>query len=213
MPRAVAGVQIPDSRMARDLTQSVRQIESDLLFHHSARAFLFGALTGRRRGLTYDAELLYAAAMFHAVGLTAAYQKSPLRFEVDSANAARDFLRANRIAEGATEIVWDAIALHATPGIPEHKRPEIALLAAGVETDIFGTAYDEFTEAQRGAVLSAHPRGSHFKQDFIDALYEGIKHRPETTFGTLNADVLAFKRASFARDDFCRMIRSSAWAS
>jgi hypothetical protein len=213
MHQAIAGVRIPDSRMAYDLTQRVRQAESDLLFHHSVRAFLFGALAGRRKGLTYDAELLYAGAMFHAVGLTAAYQKSPLRFEVDSANAARDFLRGYRIAEGATEIVWDAIALHATPGIPEHKRPEIALLAAGFEMDIFGAAYNEFTEAQRDAVVGAHPRGSNFKQGFIDALYEGIKLRPETTFGTVNADVLASKRASFVRDDFCQLVRSSAWAS
>jgi hypothetical protein len=213
MPQAIAGVRIPDSRMAYDLTQRVRRAETDLLFHHSVRAFLFGGLTGRRKGLTYDAELLYAGAMFHAVGLTEAYQTSPLRFEIDSANAARDFLRGYRIAEGATEIVWDAIALHATPGIPEHKRPEIALLAAGFETDILGTAYHEFTEAQREAVVSAHPRGNNFKQGFIDALYEGIKLRPETTFGTVNADVLAFKRASVAREDFCQMIRSSAWAS
>jgi hypothetical protein len=213
MPRAIAGVRIPDSNMAHDLTCVARQTESDLLFHHSVRVFLFGALTGRRKGLNYDAELLYAGAMFHAVGLTDAYQNSPLRFEVDSANAARDFLRGYRIAEGLTEIVWDAIALHVTPGIPEHKRPEIALLSAGVEMDVLGTAYHEFTDTQRDAVVAAHPRGANFKEDFIDTLYEGIKLRPETTFGTVSADVLASKCASFPRHDFCQMIRSSSWAS
>src|SRR5262249_5522409 len=93
MPNTIAGVKIPDSKMARDLTQLIRDTESDLLFHHSSRVYLFGALTGQRKGLTYDPELLYVGAMFHDMGLTKAYRNSKLRFEVDSANAARDFLR------------------------------------------------------------------------------------------------------------------------
>src|ERR1700751_1764745 len=89
---AIAGIKIPDSKMARDLTQLIRDTEPDLLFHHSTRVYLFGALTGQRKGLTYDPELLYAGAMFHDIGLTEGYRQSQLRFEVDGANAARDFL-------------------------------------------------------------------------------------------------------------------------
>ena len=208
----IAGIKIPDSRMARDLTQFIRDTESDLLFHHSTRVYLFGALTGERKGLKFDPELLYVGAMFHDIGLTEGFRHSQLRFEVDGANAARDFLRSYGIPEAAVEIVWDAIALHTTPGIPEHKKPEVALVTSGVEMDVLGIAYEQFTEAQREAVVTAYPRGVDFKNDIIQAFYDGMKHRPDSTFGTVNADVLALKDSNFQRTNFCRVILNSAWA-
>src|SRR5437588_8702129 len=105
----IAGIKIPDSKMAQDLTQLVRDTESDLLFHHSTRVYLFGALAGERKGLKYDPELLYAGAMFHDIGLTGGYRRSQLRFEVDGANAARDFLRSYGIPEASVEIVCAAL--------------------------------------------------------------------------------------------------------
>src|SRR5258707_7577020 len=150
----IAGIKIPDSKMARDLTQFIRDTESDLLFHDSTRVYLFGALTGERKCLKFDPELLYVGAMFHDVGLTDRYRQSQLRFEVDGANAARDFLRGYGIPETSVEVVWDAIALHTTPGIPEHKKPEVALVTSGVEMDVLGIAYDQFTDAQREAVVA-----------------------------------------------------------
>ena len=93
MSPTIAGIKIPDSKMARDLTELIRDKEPDLLFHHSSRVFLFGTLTGQRRGLRYDPELLYVGAMFHDIALTEAYRDSQLRFEVDGANAARNFLQ------------------------------------------------------------------------------------------------------------------------
>jgi hypothetical protein len=62
--------------------------------------------------------------MFHDVGLTETYSTSQNRFEVDSANAARDFLRGYAIAEMELETVWDAISLHTAPGIPSTSRPQ-----------------------------------------------------------------------------------------
>jgi HD domain len=213
MSRTIAGITIPDSKMARDLMQLIRSMESDLLFHHSTRVYLFGSLTGQRRGLSYDPELLYVSAMFHDVGLTEAYRDSQQRFEVDSANAARDFLHSHGIPEASIETVWTAIALHTTPGIPEHMRPEVALVTSGVEMDVLGFAYNEFTADQREAVVAAHPRGASFKKNIIDAFYDGMKHRPDSTFGTVNDDVLALKDARFKRTDFCQVILGSAWAS
>jgi HD domain len=208
----IAGIKIPDSKMARDLTQFIRDTEPDLLFHHSTRVYLFGALTGERKGLRFDPELLYVGAMFHDIGLTDRYRQSQLRFEVDGANAARDFLRSYSIPESSVEIVWDAIALHTTPGIPEHKKPEVALVTSGVEMDVLGIAYEQFTDAQREAVVAAHPRGGDFKNNIIHAFYDGMKHRPDSTFGTVNDDVLALKDKSFQRTNFCSVILNSAWA-
>jgi len=87
----------------------------------------------------------------------------------------------------------------------------IALVTAGVEMDVLGLTYGEYSDAEREAVVHAHPRTDHFKEDIIQAFYNGIKHKPETTFGNVKADVLADKDPSFQRINFCHVIRDSAW--
>ena len=209
--RSIGGVAIPDSKLAREITEFVRDTETELLFNHSSRVYFFGALAGIQRGLSYDPELLYAATMFHDVGLMEAHSSNHLRFEVDGANAARDFLRSHGIAERDLETVWTAIALHTTPGIPQFMHPVIALVTGGVEMDVLGIAFSEFTEAEREAVVDAHPRSDRFKEEIIQAFYDAIHPRPETTFGNVKADVLADKDPSFRPMNFCRVIRASAW--
>ncbi|MBV1686113.1 HD domain-containing protein [Novosphingobium sp. G106] len=207
-----AGMKIPDSKLAREVTQFIRDTESDLLFRHSQRVYCWGALMGARTGLSFDPELLYAAAMFHDIGLTEHYGHSHHRFEVDGANAARDFLRQRGISERNVETVWNAVALHTTPGIPEFIRPEIALVQAGAGMDVAGRGYETFTDAQRDAVVAAFPREDDFKHGIIDAFYQGMKHRPDSTFGTFNDDVLAFKDPQFRRIDMCSVILASSWS-
>ena len=145
MTKIIAGIKAPDSKLAKEVEQLVRDTETDLLFHHSNRVFLFGALTGQRKGLQVDSELLYVGAMFHDMGLQPPYASPDERFEVDGADAAASFLRGHRIGERDIEDVWDAIVLHTTPGIPKHKRPVVALVTAGVEMDVLGLEYDAFT--------------------------------------------------------------------
>jgi hypothetical protein len=88
----IAGVAIPDSALTREATDCIRSAEDELLFDHSRGVFLLGVLWDRRLGLQPDLELLYVAAMFHDLGLTERYRTSNLRFEIDAASAARDFL-------------------------------------------------------------------------------------------------------------------------
>lgn len=211
MTTTVDHIAIPDSGFARDITALVRDTESPLLFHHSSRVFHFAALAGERRGLKFDPELLYCGCMFHDMGLTHAHSSACERFEVDSANAARQFLQRHGIAEQEIDQVWTAIALHTTPGIPQHMHPLIALVTAGVEMDVLGLAYADYPEAQREAIVAAHPRGDRFKENIIQTFYDGIKHKPETTFGNVNADVIADKRSGFERGNFCSIIRHSHW--
>jgi hypothetical protein len=211
MENSIAGIKVPDSKLAREVTELIRDTSTSLLFHHSTRVYLFGALAGRRKELKFDPELLYIGAMFHDIGLTEAYRHSHDRFEVDGANAARNFMRRHRLPEASIELVWDAIALHTTPGIPEHKKPEVALVTAGVEMDVLGLAYDAFSDEQRAAVVAAHPRGDHFKENIIQAFADGMRHRPNSTFGTVNADVLALKDPSYRRVNFCDVILHSHW--
>ena len=202
---------IPDSQLAREIAEFVRDESTELLFNHSSRVFLFGALTGQRQNLSFDRELLYAGAMFHDLGLLPAHSSADERFEVDGANAARDFLRARGIAPAEIDHVWNAIALHTTPGIPRHMHPVVALVTAGVEMDVLGLTYDEFPDAQRQDVVRQFPRTAHFKEDILQAFYDGIKHKPQTTFGNVKADVLADKDPKFIRGNFCSVIRCSHW--
>ncbi|WP_341316637.1 HD domain-containing protein [Paraburkholderia sp. IMGN_8] len=211
MKKTIAGVDIPDGAVARAATDRIRATESELMFHHSLRAFLFGALTGYREGLTFDAELLYVGAMFHNVGLNAQHQRSACRFEVDGANAAREFLRQHGVSENAIGEVWAAIALHTTPGIPEHMSPLVALTSAGVHMDVRGARYDEFTAQQRDEIVQAYPRESGFKKKIIEAYARGMEHRPETTFGTVNADVLDRWDPNYRRLNFCGLVLGSDW--
>lgn len=208
----IAGIRIPDSRLAREVSQFVRDTESDFLFQHSTRVFIWGALVGERKHLTVDPELLYTAALFHDIGLTAGFRDSHLRFEVDGANAARDFLRSHSISDADIEQVWLAIALHTTPGISPHLQPLVALTAEGVMMDLVGLGYDQFTAAQRGAVEAVFPHPPEFAEQLLQDLYDGLAHRPETTQGTGLADVLADKDAHFCRRDFCSLMRQGRWA-
>lgn len=207
---SIAGIRIPDSALVREATDFIRDAEDDLLFNHSRRVFLFGALQGLRRGLQPDLELLYVAAMFHDLGLTERYRTSALRFEVDGADAAREFLTARGVDQSDAEKVWLGIALHTTPGVPEFLAPEVALLQAGVEVDVVGIGRDDLAPDALAAVTAAHPRPQ-FKQRILAAFNDGMKHRPLTTAGTMNADVLAHFDPAFERVDFVEKILNNSW--
>src|ERR1700719_2215529 len=208
---SISGVMVPDSKLAREATELVRDSESPLLFNHSTRVYYFGSLAGKSRGLKFDPELLYVGAMFHDMGLTPQYSSKSDRFEVDGANSARAFLRQHNISQQELDTVWTAIALHTRPGIPQYMHPVVALLTNGVEMDVLGIGYSEFSDLDRDAIVAAYPRTEHFKEDIIQNFYDGIKHKPETTFGNVKADVLVDKDPKFRRLNFCDVIRGSQW--
>jgi len=208
MTETIAGVRIPDSTLAREATELVRDVASPLLFDHSRRVFLFGALRGK--DLEYDSELLYVGAMFHDLGLTERYRRIDQRFEIDGADEARRFLHQHGVTGEAAERVWTAIALHTTPEIPLHMAAEVALVTRGVELDVLGLGYDVITDAERDAVTAAHPRPD-FKNRILEAFTEGIQDRPATTFGNVKSDVLEHFVPGFHHTDFVDIIKNSAW--
>ena len=210
MTATIAGVQIPDSTMAKDATALLRDVATQLVYDHSRRVFLFASLRGQRDGLEYDPELLYISTMFHDLGLTERYRRTDQRFEIDAADEARRFLGNYGIDGEAADLVWNAIALHTTPEIPLHMAPEVALVTRGVELDVLGMGYDTITDEQRAAVVEAHPRPN-FKEQIIVSFAEGLKDRPHTTFGNVKADVLAHTQPGFERTNFVEIIQNSAW--
>ena len=190
----------------------MRSYEDEMLFNHSVRVYVFGAMNGLRQKLKFDPELLYVAALFHDLGLVDHYHTATKRFEVDGADAARDFLRARGIAEPQADLVWEAIALHTTPGIPQYMRPEIALTNAGVLVDVVGVGYDDYTPEQRDQVITAFPRGD-FKNEFLKVQTCSALKKPQTTFGTVNFDYIEDHDPSFRKPNACTRIRDTPWSS
>jgi hypothetical protein len=208
--QAAAGVTVPDTKLARDATELVRESTTGLIYNHSRRVFWFGSLQGQNRGLSFDPELLYIGAMFHDLGLNEQFRSSRRRFEVDSAGEARRFLQGHGVPEDSIRRVWTAIALHTTPGIPELMEPEVALVTAGVEYDVLGIGYHDISDTDRAEITALHPRPD-FKRRILQAFTEGIAPKPETTFGNVKADVLERFVPGYQRANFVDIIEASDW--
>jgi hypothetical protein len=208
----IAGISIPDSTLGREATEFVQDVSSQLLFDHSRRVFLWASLQGEKLGLEYDPDLLYVGAMFHDVGLVEGHRSEHERFEIDGANAARAFLERHDLPEERVMTVWESIALHTTPEIPRYKQPEVRLVTLGVQYDVIGLHFDDLSPEQREAVLAAHPR-TDFKTGIVEAFSAGMRDKPETTFGTMNTDILEATVPGYVRPNLCDYIRNSPFAS
>ena len=210
MAQIISGIKIPDSQLAREAEELVREYESEMLFNHSVRVYVFGAMRGVRENLKFDHELLYVASLFHDMGLVDAYHTDTKRFEVDGADAAREFLRTRGIPENDADLVWQSIALHTTPGIPAYMRPEIKLTNAGVLVDVVGIGYDDYTQEQRDQVISAFPRGN-FKDEFVKVQTQSALKKPQTTFGTVNVEYIEAVDPTFRKPNVCARILGAPW--
>src|SRR5689334_8834797 len=164
---------IPDSALAKEAAQILRHCSTDLLINHSIRVYLFAAEQGRQQKLSFDPELLYVASAFHDFGLLKKFSSENERFEVDGANAVRQFLTAHKVPEEQIQTAWEAIALHTTPGVTRYMRPEVALLNSGVGLDVLGIGLDQFPSHLRDEIVARHPR-KNFKRDFLQAYFAGF---------------------------------------
>lgn len=207
---ALTTVTVPDTELASAATQLVRDTTDDLIYHHSRRVYYFGGLQGRNGGLGFDPELLYVAAMFHDLGLNEEYRASGRRFEVDSADEARRFLRSHGVPEDGIRRVWTAIALHTTPGIPSFMEPEVALLDGRMWSTTYwasGTTTSATRTGRRSSPSTPAPTSS--------AASSGpsprVSNPMATTFGNVKADVLERYVPGFERGNFVDTILDSAW--
>ena len=209
-PKSAAGIIIPDSTIATQATELLLEHGNEFLYNHSLRVFLFASLNGKRTKAQYDPELLYISAAFHDLGLTPHYSSPDKRFEVDGANAAREFLKGHGLPKESLQLVWDTIALHTTIGIAEYKEPEVALMHSGVGLDVMGEGYEHLSNENREEIIGLFPR-TDFKKKIIPVFFEGFKHKTETTFGNIKADVCAHMIPGYQSKNFCTCILHSPW--
>src|SRR4029079_11228406 len=208
MPNLAHALVIPDSLLAKEATDILREHSIDLLFNHSIRVYLFAAEQGRQWKLRFDPELLYVAAAFHDLGLIRKFSSPDERFEVDGANAARQFLNAHNSARDQVQTVWETSTLHTTPGIPKHMGPEVALLNSGVLLDVIGVGFDQFPVEVREEIVARYPR-TNFKEGFIQEYLAGFAHKHATTYGTVNAGVCERFIPGFKSPNACDLIAAS----
>ncbi|MGM0168531.1 hypothetical protein IGI39_004286 [Enterococcus sp. AZ135] len=203
---------VPDSKLIQEAQEIVHEFGNELIWNHSNRVFLFGSAKGLQDQLDFEPELLYISALFHDLGLTKKFSSPDKRFEVDGANAARQFLNAHNLDNQTVQLVWGSIALHTTIGVAEYKENNVALLYHGVGMDVMGDNFSEFSEEIRNEITTKFPRGN-FKHDILEAFYSGFKDKPETTFGNIKADVVSHFDPQYEHKNFCTCILHSQWQS
>ena len=124
----------PDTAVCLAAMALARDHSPPFLFNHVMRTFAFGRDAGALRSVQYDKEMLFLGCVLHDLGLIEKFIGEN-RFEVDGADAAADFLSRQGYSDRKIATIWDAIALHTTPGVPQRKQPEIALLQLGAGID------------------------------------------------------------------------------
>lgn len=199
---------VPDTQLTREATGLLREFSTPLLFNHSHRVFFWANELGRQTGEKFDVELLFVCAAFHDLGLLKKFSSTADRFEVDSANAARQFLEHHGIPETRIQTAWDAISLHTTPGIGQYKQLEVELLFNGVGLDVLGIGYETFPEDMRKKVVARFPRVN-FKEEIAKAFLGGFESKTQSTEGTVNEDICSHFIRNYKRSNFYEQIQNS----
>src|SRR4029453_11367536 len=167
---------IPDSLLAKEATDILREHSTEVLINHSMRVYLFAAEQGRQQKLRFDSEFLYVAPAFHDLGLLKKFSSTNERFELDGANAVRQFLTAHNVPEEQIQTAWQAIALQPPPGATHYMRPEVARLYSGVGLDVLGKGFDQFPSELRDEIVARYPR-KRFKERFLQEYFAGFAHK------------------------------------
>lgn len=200
----VAGITVPDSPLARAATEIARAANTPEILAHSMRVFYFASLLGKAKGIAFDSEAVYVAAILHDVGLSPQHMSADRRFEVDGAMVARDLLKQHNVAPFTEYLVWDAIALHDQGAIALYKQPEVMLVSSGVNTD-FGSYLDVLQRPDVAAVLAAEPR-TNFIPSFLNTVAAYAKRKPNATGNSWITDVAYKMVPGFHLHNFVDMV-------
>jgi hypothetical protein len=184
--RMLAGVRVPDSEVITRAIEFARASSEPWLFNHVMRSWLFAESLAQLNHVAHDGEVLAVATLLHDLGLAEKFD-GPLRFEVEAANAARNFARREGFDSRRTQLVWDGVALNSTPSIGLHKESEVSLCTLGIGLDWGGWGYQSLTQAQVDTVLEAYPR-LQMKQQFTRAVCRICETRPATTYDNFARD-------------------------
>ena len=184
--RLLAGVWVPDSPVISLAIEYARAHSEPYLFNHVMRSWLFAETLAQQGGVEHDTEVLAIATLLHDLGLSPEFD-GPLRFEVQTANAARTFAQSAGLDARRAQLIWDGAALNSTPSIALYKETEVKLCTLGIGLDWGGWGYESLTPQQIGAIVDAFPR-LQMKQQFSRAVCRICETRPATTYDNFARD-------------------------
>jgi hypothetical protein len=182
----LAGVSVPDTTLVTHAIEYAREHSEPYLFNHVMRSWLFAASIAEKNKVTHDAEVLAVATLLHDLGLSKDFDGA-LRFEIEGANAARNFARREGLDDRRAQLIWDGVALNSTPSIGLHKEVEVALCTTGIGLDWGGFGYDELPASQIEEIVDAYPRLD-MKQRFTRDVCHIVETRPGTTYDNFARD-------------------------
>ena len=196
---SIAGVHVPDTPLISRAMEYARLHSEPYLFNHVMRSWLFAMMIAQQRAVAYDGEVLAVATLLHDIGLARDFS-GPLRFEVESANAARKFALGEGVDGRRAQLIWDGVALNSTPSIALYKEIEVSLCTAGIGLDWGGFGYESLSASRIAEVVDAFPRLD-MKQRFAKDVCWVVETRPTTTYDNFAADfgerfVAGYKRLS-----------------
>ena len=175
--KSVAGVTIPDTALCNAAVDLLKFSSPGFLCTHCLRTYIFGSLAVRGLGRSVvDEEAAFCGAVLHDLGLVPPYRRDN-RFEVDGADAARQFCSKHQVAPERADLVWKAIALHTSPGIATRMADEVALVHLGAGLELLGLALDQVPPQVVEEVLERYPR-MNFKAEFRNLLVEHCRNNP-----------------------------------
>jgi len=197
-PRVLGGITVIDTPLITRAMDYARANSEPYLFNHAVRSWLFAVRLGQLQGIHHDAEVVAVGTLLHDLGLTNSFT-GPRRFEIEGAEAARDFAREQGLENRRLQLIWDSVALNSTPSIGLHKEAEVALCTAGIGVE-FGFQYDRIPPHEMKSILAAFPRLD-MKRRFTASVCHIVKTKPETTYDNFAGDfgerfVPSYKRPS-----------------
>ena len=177
--RLMAGVRVPDSPLITEALEYAQRLYEPYLFNHAVRSWLLAETIGRIRGIDYDREVVAIGTLLHDIGLTASVS-GPHRFEVNGADAARSFIRAEGLPDRRAQLIWDLVALNSTPSLALHKEPEVAVGTMGIGLDYGGFGFELIPPADMANILNTFPR-LRMKDRFSETCCRLVSAKPEAS--------------------------------
>ena len=206
----LANIDVIDSALVQESIELAQSHSSPFLFNHVMRSWLFAVCIDQRTALKADPELLAVATILHDLGLTRSFAGQD-RFEVDGANAARNFLQGRGLTQKDIQLVWDAISLHTSRSIALHKEPEVAMCHSGIAVDVVGLGFDLVEPKVLSDILAAYPRLS-MKTEFEECLCQVVREKPGTTYDNFLSDMGARYVPGYDAPSFADYLRQAPFA-
>lgn len=218
-PAAADLIALPASPLADAIVRLIRPAESPSVFNHSIRTYLFARLVAARLALVagndYDDDLMFAACAMHDIGVASDGPHSQ-RFEVEGADRAAEFLVGRGVSSADADQVWQAIALHTSPGIAERRGPLCVLVREGVALDFGGPLGGDHPEvvddAQGEAIHTAYPR-LEMVRSLTDAIVAHAARNPKNAPRYAIPGEFLREREAFGRTRLEHACRSSRWGN